>query len=287
MEQKTWLIYKHTCKINGKGYVGMTCQDIYRRWQNGFGYNAEDQIFGRAVQKYGWENFNHEILEDNLTFEQANLRERYWINFFHTYINDPECNGYNMTLGGAGAAGHKCSNETKQKISKAHLGKPLSESHRQHIKEATTGDGNPFYGKHHSAETKEKIRQKALGRKVSEETKKKISDAGIGRITSEQTKKLLSEKLTGLKRSDEAKERIRQARFQVEANRTPEERKALNKKLSDASTKKRRVRCIETNDEFNSMTEAAKFFGVSPCTLANHLAGRVKSVKKLHFEFID
>ena len=287
MEQKTWLIYKHTCKVNGKGYIGMTCQDTYRRWQNGFGYNAEDQIFGRAVRKYGWENFSHEILEDNLTFDQANLREQYWISFFHTYIKDPKCNGYNMTLGGAGTAGHECSEEAKQKISKAHLGKQLSDSHRQHIKEATTGASNPFYGKHHSTETKEKIRQKALGRKVSTETKQKISESLLGRETSEQTRKLLSEKLTGLKRSDEAKERIRQARFQVEANRTLEERIALNKKLSEASTRKRRVRCIETGDEFDSMTLAAEFFGIKVCSLANHLAGRTKSIKKLHFEFVE
>ena len=287
MEQKTWLIYKHTCKINNKSYIGLTCQRIYKRWQNGLGYNATDQIFGRAVKKYGWENFEHEILDSDLTFEQANEREKYWIAYYHTYINDPLCNGYNMTAGGAGTAGHACSDETKQKISKAHLGKHLTPLHRQHIKEATTGKNNPFYGKHHTDETKEKIRQKALGRKVSDETKEKISKSSTGRIVSDETKQLLSKKLTGLKRSKEAKEHIHLARLRVEASRTAEERAALNKKLSEASTRKRKVRCIETGDEFDSITAAAEFFGISVCALTNHLAGRNKSIKKLHFEFMD
>jgi len=192
-----------------------------------------------------------------------------------------------MTIGGAGTTGHLCSDETKEKISKAHLGKQLTPLHRQHIKEATTGKNNPFYKKHHTDETKEKIRQKALGRKLSDETKEKISKSTAGRTVSEETKQLLSKKLTGLKRSNEAKAHIHLARLRVEANRTVEERAALNKKLSEASTRKRKIRCIETGDEFDSLTSAAEFFGVSICTLANHLAGRTKSVKKLHFEFID
>ena len=53
MKQKTRLIYKHTCKINGKGYVGMTCQNIYKRWQNSYGYNIKEQLFGKAIHKYG------------------------------------------------------------------------------------------------------------------------------------------------------------------------------------------------------------------------------------------
>lgn len=56
-----YLVYVHTNKINGKKYVGQS-SNIVERWRNG-GKNYFSSIkFFRAIQKYGWENFTHEIL---------------------------------------------------------------------------------------------------------------------------------------------------------------------------------------------------------------------------------
>ena len=52
--------------------------------------------FYRAISKYGWEAFNHEILEYCISAEHANLRERYYIAKFNS-INY----GYNTSLGGS------------------------------------------------------------------------------------------------------------------------------------------------------------------------------------------
>ena len=49
------------------------------------------------------------------------------------------------------------SDETKEKMSKIHKGKIISEEQKQKIRESTTGDKNHFYGKNHSNETKKKI----------------------------------------------------------------------------------------------------------------------------------
>ena len=96
----SYLIYKHTNKINGKSYIGQTSQKATRRWRNGFGYK-ESPIFYAAIKKYGFENFSHEILEENIaTKDLANQREIYWIAYYHTWIYDPSCNGYNSTCGG-------------------------------------------------------------------------------------------------------------------------------------------------------------------------------------------
>lgn len=287
MTEKTWIVYRHINKVNGKSYIGITCQEPNLRWRNGTGYSKEDQLIAKAIEKYGWDNFEHIILEQNLSLAVANEREQYWISYYHTYINDPECNGYNMTLGGEGTLGHICSEETRDKIRQKATGRLHTEETKKKISAAITGEKNPFFKRKHSEETKAKILKSRAGYTHSEETKKKISDSCKGRQVSEETCKLLSERLKGKKRSEESKQRIREAHRKTNANRTKEEREALNKKLSEASTSKRKVMCIETGEVFNSLKEAAIKYNFSPATLCNCLAGRCKTVKKLHWKEID
>lgn len=73
----------------------------------------------------------------------------------------------------------KITEETKHKISQNHAD--------------ISGEKNPMYGKHHTKETREKIRQANLGKKLSQEHKDKISKSEKGRIVSEQTKKKMGE----------------------------------------------------------------------------------------------
>ena len=49
-----------------KKYVGQTCQRPEKRWNNGRGY-IENIYFWRSIQKYGWDNFEHEVVASNLT----------------------------------------------------------------------------------------------------------------------------------------------------------------------------------------------------------------------------
>lgn len=95
IKERKYCIYKHTNLINGKIYIGQTCKKPEYRWgANGCRYENCPK-FWNAIQKYGWDNFSHEIIEVNLTQEQANEREIYWIAFYDSFHN-----GYNMTEGG-------------------------------------------------------------------------------------------------------------------------------------------------------------------------------------------
>lgn len=114
MKNKTWCIYLHTNKVNGKKYVGQTCQDPEKRWDYGCGYKKHNLYFYNAIRKYGWkEGFDHEILESGLTsLKDANEREQYWI----SYYNCLAPNGYNLTKGGDGTEGRTLTEEEKQAI---------------------------------------------------------------------------------------------------------------------------------------------------------------------------
>lgn len=92
----TYSVYKHTNKINGKVYIGITINEPVVRWgRNGDGYSG--QYFGLAIQKYGWENFEHEILFENLSAKDASQKE---IELIKEYDATNREKGYNVALGG-------------------------------------------------------------------------------------------------------------------------------------------------------------------------------------------
>ena len=132
-------LYMHVSP-SGRKYIGITQQEPQERWRNGKGY-PRNKHFQNAIKKYGWENFEHIILFDDLTEDEANEYEEELIDLFDT--TNPQ-KGYNLHTGGRH---HKVSQESRDKLSKALKGK-------------YAGKNNPFYGKHHTEKTKSIIREK-------------------------------------------------------------------------------------------------------------------------------
>lgn len=93
MNKRNYTVYVHKFP-NGKNYVGLTKQDVEARWgYNGWGYHK--QPIYKAIEKYGWDNIQHIILKDGLTFDEAqNLEKEKIIEF------DSINNGYNVSPGG-------------------------------------------------------------------------------------------------------------------------------------------------------------------------------------------
>lgn len=99
MKQPTYFIYLHINKINLKVYVGQTCQSPQRRWRNGKSYSTNQNThFANAIRKYGFDNFEHIILEEGLTKNQADFYESMYI---REYDSTNRLKGYNQTSGGA------------------------------------------------------------------------------------------------------------------------------------------------------------------------------------------
>lgn len=88
---RLYTVYKHTSP-DGKVYIGATCsRDLRIRWQYGHGYK-HNKPFWCAIQRFGWANFTHDILEEGLTAEEAKQREVYFIDKYQSC--DPD-KGYN------------------------------------------------------------------------------------------------------------------------------------------------------------------------------------------------
>lgn len=176
----------HENRVNGKKYIGITSQRPERRWQNGFGYKGNSRFF-RAIEKYGWDSFRHEILYTGLTQSEAEGLE---IKLIEKYQTLDDKYGYNLALGGGTSSPTE---ETRAKMSAS-----------------SRGEKNPMFGKHPSAETLakrsaamkghgfsaesiEKLRAANLGKKMSDESRAKMSEAAKNRVVSDATRKKLGD----------------------------------------------------------------------------------------------
>lgn len=158
--ENNYSVYMHKNKINGKVYIGITSLKTWRRWDCGRGYKNQI-LFYRAIEKYNWNNFEHIILYEKLTKEEAEQKE---IELIAYYKSNNKKYGYNIANGGncVGSA----SEETRKKMS-------------ERMKK-----NNPMKNK----ETVEKMRQSQLGKKLSEEHKQKLINANKGRKRTEEEK---------------------------------------------------------------------------------------------------
>lgn len=181
-------IYKFTCLINNKSYIGKALNlkvrvDIHLKTLNRPKYH---QVIHKAIVKHGLENFKLEILE------QGNFTKEELTNLEIELIKKHNCHnpklGYNLTDGGDGGNGHIVSEETKLRLRDAHLGKPknypiwnkgkkLSEEHCRNLSIA-----------HKDQRCSEERRQKLIGRPspkkgvpMTEEQKIKISESKKGK----------------------------------------------------------------------------------------------------------
>lgn len=90
-----YCVYKHTSP-SGKVYIGITQQSPEDRWRGGLGYRRNAYFF-RAILKYGWENFTHEILFAGLDKTTACAIE---VELIRVGKYNDKRYGYNITTGG-------------------------------------------------------------------------------------------------------------------------------------------------------------------------------------------
>ena len=231
MANKMYCVYKHVSPSN-KVYIGITCQNPDRRWRKGDGYK-HNQYFSRAIERYGWDNFLHEVIEDNLTLEDAYEKEKYYIAL---YKSNDSLYGYNLTKGGDGVQGIEFSEEAIKRMS-----------------DNVKGENNPFFGKHHTDETKERISQTIKEMYAQYPTR----NPNYGNTWSDEQKERASNYFTGQVISKETRHKMSLSHKNKTQQKYTEERVRKNKESQPNS---KRIKCIELDMEFSSMNDCARYF---------------------------
>ncbi|MCA9750114.1 MAG: GIY-YIG nuclease family protein [Romboutsia sp.] len=197
---KTHYVYKTTNLINGMIYIGRrsTSKVIEKDFYKGSGVYLKN-----AFKFFGKQNFKKEILEVCSSFEELLIREVYWINKYNSTNSKL---GYNLSNKSIGAGigvensfyGKTHTDETKTKISQANKGRKhdkelvnrltdlrkkenLSNETLKKKSESVKGNKNPFFGKTHTEESKNKISNSKKGKKVTNLHKKNIVNALLNR----------------------------------------------------------------------------------------------------------
>lgn len=115
----------------------------------------------------------------------------------------------------------------------------------------------------HNQETKQKLHDMFVGRMLSEETKKKIRESCARRIRRSHTKETI--------------EKMKQAKIGHEV--TNETREKLRNAFGKA------VVCVETGENFPSITAAAKSISKDKTTISAVLHGRNQTAGGFHWEY--
>ena len=298
--EKSCVIYLLTNKFDLMQYVGQTNRKLRVRLcahkNNPSGY------IGRAITKYGLENFKVEILEECETPEQLNEREIYWI----AKLNTKAPNGYNLTEGGTGCTGYEVNYKTRYTRSLSNPRKrPVRCLENGVIYESlaaaarATGIGIKYISRNctgarthalklHFEFVNKELREKAeLKQNQKKDFRKRpiicLDTGEIFESAAEAARhfNILASTICGVCRGKV----IRSGGMKFEYLDQPlSEENRLRERKRPAAVK---IFCVTTGEIFNTIAAAAKHFELSTMSIKQVCCGKCRHSKGYVFEFVD
>lgn len=190
------VVYKHIRADNNiPFYIG-----IGKSIKRAYNFSSRSKIWKNCMKKHGC---IVEILFDDLTYEEAKVKEIEFIKFYGR-MNTGTGTLVNLTDGGDGSCGYKPSKEALVKIGIKSKGRIKSPEQIEKWKKSMNFEK--------SIETKEKIRKSLLGVKHTEERNLKCSQSHIGKKMREESKKKLSLAIKGKSKGPFTEEHIQKLR---------------------------------------------------------------------------
>ena len=262
---ETGIIYRHYI-INDEGleksYIGLHHGDnpSKNRWGvDGEGYlktyngKTQNHKMARAVRKYGWDNFSHQILLKIVCDDKNELS--FWLNAWEAYYiekYDSYYNGYNSTLGGDGITGYRYTDEQRKNRSNDQKQKWQDENYRQKMCESAKRSWHDEQRRTYVSSKIKELRADENSNYNTEEHKKTFKKALKEKVHTPENMAKVSEKHrkswadpNSAYRSEECRRKMSEAKKGV----------LVGSKNGNANA----VKCLETGMEFGSVKEAAEW----------------------------
>jgi len=165
---------------HGKAYIGITMSLPKRlKEHRSLARNGSPFLIHKAIRKYGWPSFDVQVLIEITDIDLLKAGEMAAIREHQTHVSQ---GGYNLTLGGDGVWHLPVSDETREKLRKAGLGRKASAETRQRMSDAHKGRKNtPEHNANISKAIKGHPSYKKMGKACSDATREKLRQAMIGR----------------------------------------------------------------------------------------------------------
>lgn len=146
--------------------------------------------------------------------------------------------------------------ETRRKLSESHKRENLTEETKQKMRKSHIGEKNPMYGKKHTDEWKKNASERERGDK----------HWNYGKHMTDEEKRKIWETLKGHKMSEETR-----------------------RKLSESNRKRlgRKVICVETEQIFDTITDASRWCNTPHSNISACLIGKQKTAGGYHWEYYD
>lgn len=262
-------VYEITNLVNGRKYIGKRschCEISKDR------YMGSGKALMKAINKYGINNFEKKIVFVCNSEDEAYEKEKEYI-FINNAVRSKDY--YNLCEGGKGVGsgednhryGKKISEKHKEILIKSNKNRIVSDETRRKMSESLkgkmAGENNPFYGKKHTSETILKISIASSNKVMSKEARFKIS------------KSLKGEKspMYGISKSEEIKQKISESR--------------KGKLVGGDNPWARKIICITTGEEFNSLAEASRKYNIGIPNITACCRGRRKRTGGLEWKYYD
>ena len=280
MNENSYCVYMHVNKTNGKKYIGITKNKPEERWQNGYGYKR--QAFYNAIQKYGWDNFDHLILFENISKEEACKNE---IELISKYNSTDERYGYNISHGGEDGHNELWNNE---------------EYYNKQVKERKERWKNEEFREHHADAMKIAMNKSSYKEKQSESTKYRWENGFFDEIhcksiicleTGEIYKSITeASNTTNICRGDIGKCCLGQIKtangyhWQYYNEKLKSKENRINLITEIGNGKGIKVLCLETNVLYDSIKEASVDTGIDNSSIGKVIKGKKITAGGFHWE---
>ena len=261
---KKYCVYMHKNLINGKIYIGQS-NNVKDRWsRNGERYKGCSHFYA-AIQKYGWNNFEHIILEDNISLQEIEKKEKYWIAQYQSNLKEK---GYNLTEGGETGC---LSEETKQKMSKSRLKYlDMNPEIRKPVICLETGE---IFSSAHEVEKIKGILHTQISACCCH-YKSAFTAYGFHWVFQEElpiwTKELADKKIKEIENLRGGSEEDKQKAY-----------------IAKVTAKGKKVYCIENQKIYLSAREAGRELSIDGSTISKICRGLRKSANGYHFKYLE